>query len=367
VSAADYPGLRRKRRPDWRGLLRNILRKGTPDRTYHIELFHDREIIEAVIERFGLDEGLDPNAADFGWRRFAAFQRFCGLDYAYVGLQGVHVAIPRSGVEDTADLKRASGRHYSDYSTGVIRSWEDFERFEWPDPRLPEATGDLEWCQRNLPEDMCIIGGKFPELSQCLVGLMGYENLCLALYDQRDLVKAVSEKLLAICRVWLERLLQFDRVKLIWAWDDMGFKTGPFLSPKDMREFVLDGHRQLAEMAHRAGRPYMLHSCGNLSVLMDDLVNNVKIDAKHSFEDTIEDVREVKHTYGKKVALLGGIDVDFLCRSDPAAIRRRVRETLDVCQDGGGYCLGSGNSVANYIPLDNYLAMVDEGILWSGG
>jgi uroporphyrinogen decarboxylase len=31
---------------------------------------------------------------------------------------------------------------------------------------------------------------------------------------------------------------------------------------------------------------------------------------------------------------------------------------------GGGYCLGTGNSVANYIPLENYLAMVDEGRLY---
>ena len=28
---------------------------------------------------------------------------------------------------------------------------------------------------------------------------------------------------------------------------------------------------------------------------------------------------------------------------------------------GGGYCLGSGNSVTNYIPVDNYLIMMDEG------
>ena len=67
----------------------------------------------------------------------------------------------------------------------------------------------------------------------------------------------------------------------------------------------------------------------------------------------------------RRIALIGGIDVDFLCRSGEQAIRRRVRDTLDVCMDGGGYCLGTGNSVANYIPLDNYLAMVDEGWRYS--
>jgi uroporphyrinogen decarboxylase len=38
-----------------------------------------------------------------------------------------------------------------------------------------------------------------------------------------------------------------------------------------------------------------------------------------------------------------------------------VRDTLAECHPSGGYCMGTGNSVANYIPLDNYLAMLDEG------
>ncbi len=84
----------------------------------------------------------------------------------------------------------------------------------------------------------------------------------------------------------------------------------------------------------------------------------------HSFEDTIEDVCELKGTWGQRIALLGGIDVDFMCRATPEQIRERVRKTLDICMPGGGYCLGSGNSVANYIPVDNYLAMMDEGRSW---
>jgi uroporphyrinogen decarboxylase len=152
----------------------------------------------------------------------------------------------------------------------------------------------------------------------------------------------------------------------VWGSDDMGFKTGTLISPDDLREFVLPGHQKMAEMSHQTGRPYLLHSCGNLSTIMEDLLVGVKIDAKHSFEDTIEDVRQVKFTYGKRIALLGGLDVDFLCRASEDGVRARVRDTLDICLPGGGYCLGTGNSVANYIPLKNYLAMVDEGRNYTG-
>jgi uroporphyrinogen decarboxylase len=76
-------------------------------------------------------------------------------------------------------------------------------------------------------------------------------------------------------------------------------------------------------------------------------------------------VIEDKRLYGDRIALLGGIDVDFLCRADEEAIRARVRRTLDACMPGGGYCLGTGNSVANYVPLESYLIMLDEGRRWA--
>ena len=145
----------------------------------------------------------------------------------------------------------------------------------------------------------------------------------------------------------------------------MGFRTGLLIAPADMRELVLSGHRRMAARTHEAGRLYFLHSCGQLSDIREDLIEDVRIDAKHSFEDTIESVADAKRTYGNRLSLLGGIDVDFLCRSPEPEIRRRVRSTLDVCMPGGGYCLGTGNTVANYVPLDNYLAMLDEGRRYS--
>jgi uroporphyrinogen decarboxylase len=69
----------------------------------------------------------------------------------------------------------------------------------------------------------------------------------------------------------------------------------------------------------------------------------------------------VYRKYGSRIAILGGIDVDFLCRAEEDSIRKRVQETLKVCMQDTGYCLGTGNTVANYIPFKNYLAMLDEG------
>ncbi len=360
----EYKGLQRGITPNWEGLLDNILRKGTPDRIYNMELFQDPQIRDAIADRYGLADGLSRDDAHYEEKKYIAVQRFSGFDFTRVGLAVLDMAFRRDTVDDTAALKKHSGRNYMDEHVGPITDWESFEKYPWPDPTTADATRDLEWYQENLPDDMCMVSGTMSHFCEFLTWLMGYESLCYALYDNRDLVKAISRRILEFHTQGMKVYLQFDRIKFIFASDDMGFKGGLLFSADDMRELVLDGHRQMAAMAHAAGIPYLLHACGNLNEIYDDLIHTVKIDAKHSFEDTIEDVRQLKNTIGKEIALLGGIDVDFLCRESATAIRERVRKTLDTCHPGGGYCLGTGNSVANYIPLDNYLAMLDEGRLY---
>ncbi len=83
----------------------------------------------------------------------------------------------------------------------------------------------------------------------------------------------------------------------------------------------------------------------------------------HGAKTILDDVN-LSFYFGARIGVIGGIDVDFLCRATEEQVRARVRETLDACMPGGGYVLGTGNSVANYIPVQNFLAMVDEGHRW---
>jgi len=72
-------------------------------------------------------------------------------------------------------------------------------------------------------------------------------------------------------------------------------------------------------------------------------------------------VWEAKSKYGDRVAVLGGVDVDKLCRLRTNSLRAYVRQILERCAVGGGYALGSGNTITNYTPIENYLAMLEEG------
>lgn len=364
TSTPSLRGFDKPFRPDADGLLRNLRRAGTPERVYHMELFLDSEIRAAAAARFGLEPAADPKNADAVARQHIALNRLLGYDTCAAALDGIRFQYVYNRADDTAEEAKRSGRDWMEEGTGPIGSWADFERYPWPDVRNLR-TDTLDALARNLPDDMCLIGflGHFCEN---LVWLFGYQNLCFKLHDDRALVEAVAARILDIELASVEAMVSLERVRIVWHSDDMGFRTGLMFAPEDMRRYVLSGHRQVARRVRESGRISLLHCCGRRTDIIEDLIEDVGFAGIHSFEDTIERVTDAKRAYGDRISLIGGIDVDFLCRADEAAVRRRVRETLAVCQPGGGYALGTGNSVANYIPLGNYLAMLDEGRLHGG-
>ena len=348
--------------PDIREMIDIIKRRKLPRRVHHVELFLDAEIKTAVDDRFGVGGDLDRADPLFETRRDAALHAFLGYDMFRVGVarktvfQTATIAAP-----DTTALpaQERSARDWQEEHAGPIQGWADFEKYRWPKVSDVDFS-PLEWLEKNLPENM----GCYEltaHIFEILSFLLGYETLCYAVVDQPDLVDAILERAGSFYVDFTKALVDFSRVAVIWGSDDLGFRSGTMMSPDFLRRKILPWHRRCAEVARSAGKPYLLHSCGNLDAIMDDLIDDVGVDGKHSFEDAILPVTEAKKRYGKRVTLLGGIDMDFLCRSKEADIRKRVRETLQVCLPGGGYCLGTGNTVANYVPLDNYLAMIDEG------
>ena len=67
---------------------------------------------------------------------------------------------------------------------------------------------------------------------------------------------------------------------------------------------------------------------------MEDLINDINMDALHSFEETCCPVIEYKKKYGSRTGILGGVDVDMLCRLDEDRLRGYVRKILGACMEG---------------------------------
>ena len=105
----------------------------------------------------------------------------------------------------------------------------------------------------------------------------------------------------------------------------------------------------------------ILHSCGNLKMIFDDVLA-LGIDAKHSFEDNIQPVEDAYEQWHERIPLLGGMDMDFMCRSSEEDVKKRVAAMMERTKDRGGWAVGTGNSVPEFIPVSRYLAMVETAL-----
>ena len=285
---------------------------------------------------------------------------FYRLGYDYVPCRtSFLLSFEMPTAEDTAQMPFEE-RPWVTESTGLVENWEDFEKYEWLEPR-DEHFAPIEYAAEVLPEGMKLIPHGPGGVLENVMWIMGYEPLSYALVDEPDLVQAMFDHVGQTLLKVFERLASYEAVGAVFLGDDMGHKTQTMLAPDVLRKYVFPWQKRLAEAVHARGKPFLLHSCGNLEAVMDDLIDYVGIDAKHSFEDVIMPVEEVKKRWGDRVAILGGVDVDFLCRRTPEEVRARTRRVLDACMPGGGYALGSGNTVTNYMPIENYLAMLEEG------
>ncbi len=350
-----------KPQPDYHRLLKTLRRQGDPRRVPFLELFADPEIIAAlaggpVIPKQA--QTSDRQALEAALDQKVRFWHQLGYDALWMGAILPMPEMFQLQTSDTAELSRGE-RTWVDENAGRITSWRDFEAYPWPSA-VQANLHPLEYTARILPEGMGMIGLISGALEP-VCWLMGYRTLALALYDQPDLVQAMFDRIREIYIPLARSVVQMDKVVALWMGDDMGFRSGTLISPAHLRRYVFPYQKEIAAIAHEQGMPFLLHSCGNLEAVMEDLIEEVGIDARHSFEDAIQPVERFAAKYGGRIAVIGGVDMDLLARGSQEQVRTRTRQILDACAPGGGYILGSGNSIANYIPPQNFLAMLDEG------
>ncbi len=342
--------------PDCARFIRAVTTDYQPPHPPVVEYIVDASVLRPVVQRIGrrwVQPGHDRQSQVAYWDNFIAFWHHMGYDYVRLEISMPFPAPGRPG--------GIRGRTFDETTRGPIACWEDFEKYPWPRPEQVDLF-PLEYIAQNLPEGMglitCHAGGPFEHLER----LMGYETLCLSLYDQPGLVEAVAGRIGQLMLGYYRRLLGLPGLIALWQGDDMGFRSGTLIAPQDLHRLILPWHCRFAELAHGADLPYFLHSCGNLEAIMEELIEQVGIDAKHSFEDAILPAADFKRRYGGRIGTLGGVDVDVLARRDGPAIRRYVRRLIDDCAAGGRFAVGSGNSIPDYVPVESYLTMMDEAL-----
>ena len=238
--------------------------------------------------------------------------------------------------------------------TGFIKGRDDFERFPW------EIASRLDFSKFHevkdiLPEGMKVIAvsGKIFTLTWML---MGFNNFAMSLILDEHLVADIFRKVAEIQFQALDTIFRMPHVGAVWVVDDIAGGTGPIISPLALRENVFPWYREMALRCHENDMLFFMHSDGDLMMVMEDLID-LGIDVLHPVDPSCMDIAKVKEMYGDCISIVGNVSNELLRIGTTAEVEKRVKELIQKLAPGGGYCVGSGNSVVEWSKFENYMAM----------
>lgn len=345
-STMEYvQNITKDRKPDFNNIIK-ALKLETPDRPTNMELFLNNDLYEDVTGEKCPSDFIERN--QFIIRAFRAL----GYDYATINTPpDLYFESVEVDVKDTKSLNHKA----------VIYDEKSFNDYRWPNAK------DYDYSYL-LPENLKLIDGMKAvcigpggELEN-LISLLGYDNLCIMIYENPEVVKMIADKIGGILCDYYENCVKYDTVGTCYVNDDWGFKTQTMLSPKHMREYIIPWHKKMTEIIHAGNKYAIMHSCGMPWEVMDDIIYDIKSDAKHSFEDNITPVEQAYEKMKNKIAVVGGIDINFLCTKTPKEVYDRAVSLLKQTKKDGGYLLGSGNSIPEYIPRESLFAMLSAAL-----
>ena len=289
------------------------------------------------------------------------FRLAAGLDFV-VGMSGIYELFGKAGGIGTSSAKTqtSSGgerkRDWANEHEGVITNWEQFETFDWP------SADDFDMSQwetfdKILPKGMKAILA-LGKIYTPVWMLMGLETFFEALEFNEPLVEALFEKVGQIQFETFLRVIEHPCAGAVLNPDDVAHNTGMLIDPKYLRKYLFPWYKKMGDVCKDRGVGYIFHSDGDNTEIMDDLVEA----GYHGFnpiQPNCMDIVEVKKKWGKKLCLIGNINLDStLTLGTPQDVRAEVYERIRTIGPGGGYMVSSSNSIPDYVPLDNMKAML---------
>ncbi|MBT7300056.1 MAG: hypothetical protein HN849_11110, partial [Victivallales bacterium] len=194
------------------------------------------------------------------------------------------------------------------------------------------------------------IPGGFDEPRQ----LLGEENICLAFYEQPELIHDILKTIGDTAFKVLERASRTVQIDLLSIHEDMAGKSGPLAGPKQIKEFIGPYYRRIWDLlADRGARVFDQDSDGNMNHVIEAFMD-AGVNCMHPMEPAADmDIVQVREKYGNRLAFYGGLDKHVI-RQSLADIEAELERKIPPMVRTGGCILGLDHRIPNGTPLANY-------------
>lgn len=279
--------------------------------------------------------------------------------YDYIKLQPKADFNPlKIGLDDNVSYNDDGSifRKWASENNGVITNFNDLENYVFPSISDFDYT-NFEKVKSLLPDGMGVVG-QYGDIFTMTWEMMGFESFSIALFENEDLIKNLNDQLGELVLSMFEYFAQSENVDAIWYSDDIAYTNSLMVSPQVLDKYFFPWLKKIGNLAKKYDKPLIYHTDGILYNVMDKIIE-CGVNAIHPIEPKAMKIADVKQRYGNKLCLIGNIDVDLLSRGTTDEIKKNVYKNVEEVGYDGGYCVGSGNSIPEYVKLENYITMIE--------
>lgn len=203
---------------------------------------------------------------------------------------------------------------------------------------------------------LTIVGG-FDEPRE----LMGEENLCIAYYEEPEMIMDMIETFTDTAIKTIERVGDIVPIDNLFVHEDMAGKSGPMVGPSIIEEFISPYYKKAWDCAKAHGATlFSQDSDGNMNPVLDAFMD-CGVNCFYPLEPAAGmDMVELRKKYGKKIYFKGGIDKHVL-RQNPEAILKELEYKMSAPMLGGGTIFAIDHRIPNGVSLENYRYYVKKG------
>ena len=188
--------------------------------------------------------------------------------------------------------------------------------------------------------------------------LRGMENLLMDFYINDEFVETLLTKITNYNLTIITEALQYP-VDGFYFGDDYGQQNGLIMGPELWRQFIKPQLKRTFAPVKAKGLPVFLHSCGNISAILEDLVE-IGLDCYQTVQPEIYDLHRLKKQFGDVLTFYGAISAQqFLPFATPEKVREKLLETIGILGHNGGYICAPTHQAPEDVPPENILAMIE--------
>jgi len=233
----------------------------------------------------------------------------------------------------------------------------DIEDYMFPDLSSPERYGHIPKEIEANRDKFFVAGGGllFFERSWAMRGL---QQILIDFYRHPDFAEAFFNKLMELNIQMVEGVTRYD-VDAVLFGDDFGMQKGLIMGPRIWRRFLKPRLKQMYGRAKKAGKFVMIHSCGDNSEIMGDLIE-IGVDIFNPTQPEAMNIYELKRKWGSHITFDGGITTQKLPFFTPKQAREEVRRVRAFMSRGGGFVLQPTKDIRWDVPLETAMALIKE-------